>query len=216
MVELRKGFHQELDALRDEVVKVAENVAGQIVHVTDALVRHDLDLANQIIAAAPDTSATARDLEERCYRLLALQAPVASDLRQIVALIKMLFDIGRASELVVNIAKATTKVGDSNIHTAVLGLFAEMGKQANLLFIAALDALRSDDIAKATILDDLDSQLDLLQKQVIKMILELHRGGGDDLRLAIREAMVARFYERIGDHAVQIGERVKYMLTGAV
>ena len=216
MVELRKGFHQELDALRDEVVKVAENVAGQIVHVTDALVRHDLDLANQIIAAAPDTSATARDLEERCYRLLALQAPVASDLRQIVALIKMLFDIGRASELVVNIAKATTKVGDSNIHTAVLGLFAEMGKQANLLFIAALDALRSDDIAKATILDDLDSQLDLLQKQVIQMILELHRGGGDDLRLAIREAMVARFYERIGDHAVQIGERVKYMLTGAV
>ena len=216
MVELRKGFHQELEALRDEVVKVAELVAGQIVRVTDALVRYDLDLAAEIIEAEAESGASARELEERCYRLLALQAPVASDLRQIVALIKMIFDIGRAGELVVNIAKATTKVGESDISPSMLELFAEMGKQANLLFIAALDALRSNDVEKANILDDLDSRLDALQKQVIQTILEQHGGGKADLRLAIREAMVARFYERIGDHAVQIGERVRYMLTGMV
>lgn len=216
MVELRKGFHQELETLRDDVVQVAESVAGQIVRATDALVRRDLEMARQLIDEEETTTNTVRALEEHCYKLLALQAPVASDLRQVVALVKMLADIERSAELVVNIAKANTKVGDTDINDSVLSLFADMGRQANILFIMALDALRSNDAAKAAALDELDSKLDSLQKQVIQQILELHASSTSDLRLAIREAMVARFYERIGDHAVQIGERVRYMLTGAM
>ena len=80
--------------------------------------------------------------------------------------------------------------------------------------MAAVDSYVEDDAAKAAAIDDMDSLLDGLQREFIQVIFESHAAGRIDLQVAVQLAVVARFYERIGDHAVNIGERVRYMVTG--
>jgi phosphate transport system protein len=89
-----------------------------------------------------------------------------------------------------------------------------MGEQATQLFTAALEAFRESDAAKAAAIDDMDSYLDGLQRQFIRIILESHSAGNINVQVAIQLAVVARFLERIGDHAVNISERVRYFVTG--
>jgi len=89
-----------------------------------------------------------------------------------------------------------------------------MSEQAQQLFVAALESFEENDVAKAAALDDMDSFLDSLQRQFVQAILESHAEKQIDLQVAIQLAVVARFYERIGDHAVNIGDRVRYLVTG--
>ena len=89
-----------------------------------------------------------------------------------------------------------------------------MGEQAQQLYSEAIDAYVELDAAKAGAIDDMDSYLDGLQRQFVQTIFESHAVGNIDLQVAVQLAVVARFYERIGDHAVNIGERVRYLITG--
>jgi phosphate transport system protein len=91
-----------------------------------------------------------------------------------------------------------------------------MGEQAASLYSAAIEAFRENDAAKAAAVDDMDAYLDALQKQFIAAIFESQATGRIDLQVAVQLAMVARFYERIGDHAVNMAERVTYIVTGKV
>jgi phosphate transport system protein len=89
-----------------------------------------------------------------------------------------------------------------------------MGEQAQVLYRAAVDAYAQRDAAKAAALDDMDSLLDGLQRDFYQAIFESHAAGKTDLQVAVQLAMIGRFYERIGDHAVNIAERVLYLVTG--
>jgi phosphate transport system protein len=89
-----------------------------------------------------------------------------------------------------------------------------MGEQAEQLWESALESFEENDAAKAAAIDDMDSYLDSLQREFVQAILESHSENTIDLQVAIQLAVVARFYERIGDHAVNIGERVRYLVTG--
>jgi phosphate transport system protein len=89
-----------------------------------------------------------------------------------------------------------------------------MGEQAQQLFAAALESFEQNDPVKAAALDDMDGFLDGLQKELVQAILVAHAAGKIDIQVGIQLAVVARFYERIGDHAVNIGERVRYLVTG--
>jgi phosphate transport system protein len=91
-----------------------------------------------------------------------------------------------------------------------------MGEQAQSLYVAAIESLQQNDAAKAAAINDMDAYLDALQKQFISAIFESHAQGLVDLQVGVQLAMVARFYERIGDHAVNMGERVLFMVTGKV
>ena len=91
-----------------------------------------------------------------------------------------------------------------------------MGEQAQALYVAAIEALRENDAAKAAAVDDMDAYLDALQKQFISTIFETQAGGSIDLQVAVQLAMVGRFYERIGDHAVNMSERVLFIVTGKI
>ena len=93
-------------------------------------------------------------------------------------------------------------------------LFRSMGEQAHLLMTQAMNAYADQDLALATSISDMDSYLDDLQKQFIQTIFESHSAGHIDLPVGIQMAITARFFERIGDHAVNIGERVRYLVTG--
>lgn len=215
MDELRKNFHQEIDAARAEVARMAASVAELIPRATQVLLDGDLEGADRIIRGDAEIDQRAVEAEEHCIELLALQAPVAGDLRQVVALLKMIADIERSGDLCAGICKAARRIyGHHELDPKLRGVIGRMGEQALALYRAAIEAFTENDVAKAAALDDMDAYLDALQKQLISTILESHSAGRIDLQVAVQMAIVARFYERIGDHAVNCGERVRFVLTG--
>lgn len=214
MDELRKGFHHELDVLRDDVARLAAMVIEAIPRATNVLLTQDLDGANDLIEDDDEIDAITVEIEERCYRMIALQAPVAGDLRQLVSILKMVGDIERSADLTVNICKAARRIYGHELDPRMRGIISRMSDQAQQLFTAALESFQERDDSKAAAIDDMDSFLDGLQRELVRTILESRDDSPIDLQVAIQMAMVARFYERIGDHAVNIGERVRYLVTG--
>jgi len=212
--ELRRTFHQELEALRIDVVRMGAQVIEAIPRATQVLLAGDLEGADLMVQADDEIDARAVDVEDRCFQMLALQAPVAGDLRQLVAIIKITGELERSADLTVNICKAARKIYGHDLDPRMRGLISRMSEQAQQLFSAALESFEENDAAKAAAIDDMDSFLDGLQREFVRTIFESHADTKIDLQVAIQMAMVARFYERIGDHAVNIGERVQYVVTG--
>ena len=214
MNELRKSFHHDLDDVRTELVHLAAFVTEAIPRATNILLTGDLEGADYIISGDDEIDARALDLEERCVQILALQAPVAGDLRQILAALKMIAEVERSADLVCNICKAARRIYGHELDPSLRGIISRMGEQAQQLYISAIEAFVESDAAKAAAIDDMDNYLDALQKQFVQAIFESHSAGNIDLQVAVQLAVVARFYERIGDHAVNIGERVRFVVTG--
>jgi phosphate transport system protein len=212
--ELRKGFHQELEDARGELAHLAATVTELIPRATAILLDGDLEGADYLIRGDDEIDARSIDLEERCYRMIALQAPVATDLRMVMSLVRMVAEIERSADLCANICKATRRIWGHDLDPKLRGIISAMGQQARQLYTAAIDAFSANDLAKASAIDDMDSYLDSLQKQFVQAIFESHAAGRIDLQVAVQLAVVARFYERIGDHAVNVGERVRFVITG--
>lgn len=214
MDELRSRFHQQLDGARNELAQLIAMVIERVSRATAILLSNDLEGASQLIEDDDEMDARSVTLEDSCYQMLALQAPVAGDLRQLVGIVKMAGEVERSADLTVNIAKAARRIYGHDLDPRMRGLIQRMGEQAGQLFTAALESFQENDDAKAAAIDDMDSYLDGLQREVVRVILEKHADSEIDLQVAIQMAMVARFYERIGDHAVNIGERVRFLVTG--
>ncbi len=212
--ELRKSFHQRLDEVRDEIVRLASTVIDMIPRATDVLLDSDLEGADYLILSDDEFDARSMDVEERCYRLLTLESPMASDMRQVVTALRMVSEIERSADLVVNICKGMRRIYGHQLDPKLRGIISRMSEQAQHLYRSAIDAYVERDAALAAAIDDMDNLLDRLQVELIQAIFESHAAGRIDLQVAIQLAVIARFYERIGDHAVNVGERVRYMVTG--
>jgi phosphate transport system protein len=213
-VETRKAFHTQLEDVREALARLTSSVIEEIPRATNVLLDGDLEGAEYVIRADDAIDARSIELEERTYQLIALQAPVASDLRALVAVAKIVGDVERSADLCVNICKAARRIYRHPLDPKLRGIIAKMGEQAQLLYEAALESYVDNDEAKAAALDDMDSTLDSLQRAMIRAIVECASAGQLDLETAVQLAMVARFYERIGDHAVNMGERVRYVISG--
>ena len=216
MTELRKSFHGELAEVHAELLRIGAQVIEAIPRATRVLLDADLEGADLMIQGDDEIDARCIDVEEHCYRILALQAPVASDLRAIIVALKMTSEIERSGDLAVNICKAARRIYGHEMNPKLRGLISKMSEQAQQLFAAAMEAYDETDPAKAAALDDMDNFLDDLQRQFIQVIFESHAGGSIDLQVAVQLGVVSRFYERIGDHAVNIGEKVRFLATGWV
>jgi len=216
MDELRKSYHHELESARAELARLAALVAELIPRATAILLDSDLEGAEILIRGDEEIDARCVDLEDQCIQILALQAPVATELRQVVALLKMISEVERSGDLVRNICKAARRVYGHELDPKLRGIINRMGEQAQQVYSAAIEAFVENDVAKAAALDDMDAYLDALQKQFIQAIFESQTAGRVDMQVAVQLAMVARFYERIGDHAVNIAERVRFTVTGWV
>ncbi len=214
MAEIRTGFHAELDGLRADIVRLAAMVTERIPWGTEVLLGGDLASAQELIDADDDLDVLTIDIEERCLQALVLQAPMASDLRAIVTALRLTSELERSGDLMVNVAKAMRRLYGSTIDPKLRGLIARMGEEAQRLMTIAIDAYDEGDAAKAAALDDMDDRLDTLHTEYIQAIFECHRNNAIDLEAGVQLALVGRYYERIGDHAVNIGERVRYMVTG--
>ena len=152
-------------------------------------------------------------VEERCIEMLAFQAPVASDLRHVVAALRMSAEIERSADLVVNICKAARRIYGHDLDPKLRGTIAKMGEQAH-----SSTARRSTPTSNWMRRRPGDRRHGLISRWVAEAVraddLREPRRWHIDLQVAVQLAVVARFYERIGDHAVNIGERVRYLITG--
>ena len=211
---MTRQFHQELDDLRDDVIRLAGMVSESLAKGTAALLASDLDAAEALIAGDDEIDELALEIEEHCFRLLALQNPLASDLRHIIAAIRMASEIERSGDLVTNTMKAARRLYGTPLDPRLRGLIEKMSEHVHRLFRLAIDAYADRNEGLAAALDDMDDDVDDLHAEYIRTIFEVHEGGGIPLQISVQLALVGRYYERIGDHAVNIGERVRYMVTG--
>lgn len=214
MEETRKTFHSEMEALRAEVVRLGASVIEAIPRATAVLLNGDLEGADHLVQSDDEIDARSHDIENRVFEILALQAPVAGELRQLVSILKIVSDLERSADLTVNICKAARRIYGKEIDPVLRGLISKMSEQGEQLFTAAINSFAENDAATAAALEDMDSFLDGLHRQFVGSIFETHARERMDLQLAVQLAVVARFYERIGDHAVNVGERVRFALTG--
>ena len=214
MEDIRKSFHHDLDLIRDDIVRLASMVTEALGKATQALLDGDLGTANEIIQGDDVLDTLALDIEERCYQLLALQQPMATDLRALVAAIRMVAEIERSGDLVSNIMKASRRMYGAEFDPKVRGLIARLGQEVHRLFRLSMDAYVDKNDGLAAALDDMDDSVDALHADYIQSIFESHEASAMQLQTAVQMALVGRYYERIADHAVNIGERVRYMVTG--
>ena len=153
------------------------------------------------------------DIEKRSLTLLAQQAPVAGDLRLIVAILRVVNDLERAGDLAYNIAKLVhMEEFCEPSPKAVKSLVSELGQAAGRLMSTAIDAWASKDEPSAAGLQQKDDVVDDLHARLIRKLLELK--DEDAVASAMQLAMIGRYFERIADHAVNIGELVCYYVTG--
>lgn len=211
---LRSEFHHQLDDLRTGVARLAAMVTENIPRATAILLDQDLAGAEAMIVEDDVLDIESLAFEERCHELIALQQPVASDLRRIIAAMRILHAIERSGDLTVNICKAARRIYGQPLDPRLRGLIRKMGEQATTLFKEATEAYLTDDAVRAAAISDMDTYLDDLQREFVQATFERHSVEHFEIQVAVQLAVVARFYERIGDHAVNIGERVLYVVRG--
>ncbi|NBU55760.1 MAG: phosphate transport system regulatory protein PhoU [Acidimicrobiia bacterium] len=214
MNDLRQGFHRDVEEIRSQIGRLGALIVEMIPRVTDILLDQDLEGAEYVLLGDDEIDARAVDIEERALRLLALQAPVAGDLRQIASALKISSEMERSADLCCNVCKAARRIYGHELDPKLRGIIQKLSTQATREYREALDAYVNLDAVHAAALDDIDSYLDDLHRLFIQQILESHSNGSIDLQVAVQLALVGRFYERLGDHAVNLGQKVRYIVTG--
>jgi phosphate transport system protein len=212
--ENRRPFHAQLDEVKTSVEQLGELVLDRIPRATQVLLDFDLMGAQLLIDADDELDVLSLGIEEECMRLLALQQPMASDLRAVMTANKLNWDLERAGDHAVNIAKATRRMFGLPMDPAIPRLIEAMSQEAVRLVRLALNAYAEGNAPLGAALDDIDDRLDGLQLEFIERLIESYDNDVMPISSVVNLSLVARHYERIGDHAVNIGERVRYLVTG--
>jgi len=212
--DLRPEFHTGLDGLRNDIARLGSSVTELIPRVTDILLEQDLEGAEYVLRGDDEIDARSIDIEERALTMIALQAPVAADLRHLAAALKLAPEIERSADLCCNICKAARRIYGHELDPKLRGGIQRMADQAQQEYKAVVEAYLAEDAVRAAAIRDMDDFLDDLHREFITQIFESHASGTIDLQVAVQLAVVARFYERLGDHAVNISQRVVYICTG--
>ncbi|CAA0134309.1 Phosphate-specific transport system accessory protein PhoU [Mycolicibacterium vanbaalenii] len=212
---MRTRYHQELAELGTSLTQLCDLSATLIGHATRALLDADLELAEQVISDYGRVTALSAAAEERAISLLALQQPVAGDLRSIVSCIRCIGDVERMGALAVHVAKIVRERHPEHVLPAGFeGEFAEMGRIAVELAGNAKTVVGSGDPEKAAGLREQDDVMDGMHRRLFAALLD--RGWKHGAGAAVDLALLGRFYERFADHAVEIGRRVVFETTGTL
>ncbi len=214
MSEIRTNLDDRLDEIQDALLAMAEEVAVRIGEVTSALLEGDITAADELIRSDDDMDLASLQVEENCIDTIVREAPVASDLRFVLSSMHLNSEIERSGDLTTNIAKAVGRMQGARTDERVRDLIVQMSVQAQLLFRRAAESFASRDAELAESIDELDDVLDDLHVTYIRTIMQDARRGTLEPQQSLQLALIGRFYERIGDHAENIGERVRYIVTG--
>ncbi|HTF49564.1 MAG TPA: phosphate signaling complex protein PhoU [Pseudonocardia sp.] len=210
---MREAYQNQLDGLLEELAVMCTSVGTAMRKATDALLNADLSLAESVISEDMRIDDLRNHAEEKSFALLALQAPVATDLRVVVATIHAAGDLERMGDLALHVARAARRRHPSTVvPDEIKPYFAEMGKVACELAHKAADVIRTSDLSRAQELDSDDDAMDDLHRHMFTVLMGREWTHG--VAAAVDVTLLARFYERYGDHAVAVARRMVYVITG--
>ncbi len=210
---MRISFQEELDTLQSTLLEEGQLVLRALRGAINALEQRDPELADEVIAFDDEVDQQYFAIQEGIQSLLARQTPVAVDLRLVLAMLHTNLHLERTADYCVTIAKLTKLVYDISPDPRLVEAFEEMASRGEEMIRVALDSFAQRDLAVAETLVDLDESIDLANRRVVQHILAL--GSNPALReWGLRMIIVSRCLERIGDHAVDIGEQTAYLVTG--
>ena len=210
---MRVSLQEELDQLEAAVQEEGELVLRALRGALGALERQDVELADEVIAFDDEVDDSYLAVEEGIQSLLARQTPVAVDLRTVLALLHVNLHLERMADYCVTVAKLTKLVAGIPHDETLAEAFDEMGARAEEMIRVSLDSLASRDMERAESLVDLDELIDRANRRAVKQVIAI---GGDEERRewGLRMIVVSRCLERIGDHAVDIGEQTAFLVSG--
>jgi len=212
MAMVRHGFSAELDQLRLQVELMAIRVDQNLERMREFLAAGDLDVAAVALAADDDIDAMNLSLTERCHDLLAREAPVASDLRFVVSVLRVLSELERVGDLALRVVKVGPAWPLVKAQPATYDILVSMADTSIELFRMALEAWSGQDLALADRLANSGAALDLPNEALARELLRLD--GPDAVPAALHSLVIGKALDRIADHSAIIGCRLRYLLTG--
>ena len=210
--ELRQEFHRDLERINRQAIGLFALVGECVAGATDALLSGDREAAKVLVARDQMIDETYRDIEELVQRQLSLQSPMARDLRFLLAVLRIVPELERSADLAEHIAQRAVRGLTPELTPRVRGLVDQMGRVAVEMWHAAADAYAERDADAHERLNEQDDELDDLH---VSLTAEIS-SGKLSIPVVIEMALIARFYERLGDHAVNVAGQVRYLATGDI
>lgn len=212
MSELRRAFHDDLADVRSRVDAMAAVVVAGIGEVTDALLDGDVRAADRVVASDAEIDRLYPTVEADVFELVATQSPVGRDLRFLIATLRVAMEIERSGDLVASVGRRVATLDPVTLTMPVRMLLAQMGDHATAMFAAAAAAYATLDGDTAHRLPAEDDAMDELHRRLLHELFEASGPVGSIVELGL----IARFYERIADHAVVVAERVCFVVDGSM
>ncbi|MGW3993013.1 phosphate signaling complex protein PhoU [Amycolatopsis sp. NPDC004772] len=210
---MREAYHVELEQLADHLAAMSVQVADAMERATRALLEADLSLAEQVISDDSKVDDARAQCEEQAYALLALQAPVATDLRTVLAAIHAAESLERMGDLALHVAKAARRRHPEPVlPDSVRPYFSEMGEVAVKLARQVEQVIHSKDVEAAKTIESEDDQVDDIHRHLFTVLMDREWPYG--VASAVDVTLLGRFYERYADHAVSVAKRMIFVVTG--
>ena len=212
---MRIRFDEQLKQLNKEMINMGTMIEKSIGDAVKALMKQDVELAQKVMAGDEEIDRTERKIEDLCLRLLLQQQPVARDLRNISAALKMVTDMERIGDHATDISELAIVLSEKK-YVKKLDHIEEMARETMVMLIQSLEAYVEKDLDKAQKVIAHDDVIDDLFEEVKQELIELIRNHADEGEQAVDLLMVPKYFERIGDHATNIAEWVIFSITGQI
>ena len=210
---MREAFHEQLDSMFHDLADICRSVETAVRLATEALLTGDAGIAEKVISADADIDRARERVEDSAFLLLSLQQPVASDLRTVVAALRMVSELERMGDLSVHVAKiARLRVPNLAVPDAIRPTIVRMAEVAEEMVVRVSKIIEDRDIDEALALVVADEEMDQLRRTSFAELLSTDWSHG--VEAAVDVALLGRYYERIADHAVSMARRVVYLVTG--
>ncbi len=210
---MRDSYREQLDDILADLVQMSQVVSSAVRSSTTALLEADIHLAEQVITEDEKLDAKQSEVEARAFSLLARQAPVAGELRTLVATLRMVTELERMGDLAAHVAKiARLRYPETAVPAALRASFVRMGDVAEKMVVAAGQTLNDRNLENAQELRTRDEEMDELRRTQFRVLLSEDWDYG--VEAAVDVALLGRYYERIADHASSMARRIIYIVTG--
>ena len=208
--ELRQSYHRRLEEIENLLLESALRVVELMPRVSRALTSGDTSIEATAEALRDDVGDACRRVEDESFNLMALQTPVAGELRTIVTVLRLVTHVDRSSALLAHVASSTGHLGTPGLPEELRVLINDLATRSAEVFRAGLDAWRGRDAAALVSVVDLDEGVDTLQVELLQRAREMELG--NDVLVGL--GLLARYYERIADHGVAFARDVVFVVTG--
>jgi phosphate transport system protein len=209
----RHGFETSLESMNIDLMKMGALVEEQLQATISALARYDIDSANKIIANDAAVDEYERVIERKCLGLIALQQPLARDLRTVSTALKLITDLERIGDHCADISELTVRMANDKSSKPIVLLF-DMFNKAISMVVMSIDSYMRQDVELAVEVSGMDDIVDDYFDKIKKIIVKSLKNENQEVELAINSMFVTKYIERIADHATNIAEWALFMVTG--